>query len=85
MRYLVLMGMLVPVLAMMAVSAASASPATRAGSGPSVTFTVSARIIGASASVGAGHAPPLARMVPRRTTVSAADGRPVRALIYDFE
>ena len=63
----------------------SRSPAIRYDIGSSAVIMVSARIIGASARVGAGRAPPLPRMVPRRTTVSAADGRPVAALVYDFE
>ena len=62
----------------------SGSPATRYDSGASATVTVSARILRSSARVGAGQAPP-PRMVPRRTTVSAADGRLVAALVYDFE
>ena len=100
MRYLTGMALLVPrlaiVLAAFAATAAAAAPATggaietrspssRYASGGSAQATVSARIINASARVGDGLAPPLARMVPRRTTVSAADGGSVAALIYDFE
>ena len=48
-------------------------------------MTVSARIVRASASVGAGLGPPAPGMVPRLTLVSAADGRAVPALVYDFE
>ena len=59
------------------------SPVMRYDNGSAVTVTVSARIIHDSAQAGAGHAPP--RMVPRRTTVSAADGSPAAALVYDFE
>ena len=92
------MEMLVPSLvALIAVSApavaapgaeragGSRSTAIRYDSGSSAVITVSARIISASARVGVGRASPLPRMVPRRTTVSAADGRPVAALVYDFE
>ena len=61
------------------------SPAMRHDNGSSATATISARIIRNSARIGAQHAPPLARMVPRPTTVSAADGRLVAALVYDFE
>ena len=61
------------------------SPSSRYASGGSAQATVSARIINASARVGDGLAPPLPRMVPRRTTVSAADGGSVAALVYDFE
>ena len=63
----------------------SGSPAIRFDSASSLQVTVGARIIGSSAKVGAGLAPPFRRMVPRRTTVSAADGRAVPALVYDFE
>ena len=63
----------------------SPSPATRFDGGVSATVTISARIIRHSARVGAGLAPPAPRMVPRRAMVSAADGRPVPALVYDFE
>ena len=97
MRYFQVMEMLVPSLAaLIAVSAtaapapgsfagASASTAIRHQSGASLEFTVSARIIRAWASIGAGFAPPASRMVPRRTTITAADGRLVAALVYDFE
>ena len=71
-------------MAMAAVSA-TATPARRIDAGSSATATVSARIISGSARIGAGFAPPLARMAPRPTTLSAADGRPVAALVYDFE
>jgi hypothetical protein len=63
----------------------SISPARRFDGGASATVTVSARIIRRSASVGAGLGPPAPRMVPRTATVSAADGRAVPALVYDFE
>ena len=63
----------------------SISPASRFDGGASASFTVSARIIRQSASVGAGRGPPAPRMVPRAATVSAADGRAVPALVYDFE
>jgi len=63
----------------------SFSPAARFESGASAHFTVSARIICQSASVGAGRAPPAPRMVPRAATVSAADGSAVPALVFDFE
>ena len=63
----------------------SAAPGLRFASGASATALVSARIIGQSARIGAGFAPPGPRMVPRTATVTAADGRPVPALVYDFE
>ena len=100
MRYLAGMGLLVPRLALgiaafTATAAAAAptaggsietrSPSSRYASGGSAQANVSARIINASARVGDGLAPPLTRMVPRRTTVSAADGSSVAALVYDFE
>ena len=64
---------------------ASRSPAIRYEAGASLNVTVQARIIQTSASVGASLDPPAPRMVPRRTTVSAADGRAIPALVYDFE
>jgi len=100
MRYFAVMGLFNPTLAMLIVvlpaSAAAAaqasgraresgSPAVRYDTGSSAQIIVRARITRASASVGAGLAPPMPRMVPRHTTVSAADGRPVAALVYDFE
>ena len=100
MRYFAAMGLFVPTLAMLiavlpasAAAAAqasgrareSSSPAVRYDTGSSAHVIVRARIIRASASVGAGLAPPMPRMVPRHTTISAADGRRVAALVYDFE
>ena len=66
-------------------SEAARSMPTRFGQGASASATISARIIRASASVGHGLGPPAHAMVPRRTTLSAADGSPVAALVYDFE
>lgn len=66
-------------------AAAAPAPALRYTDGASATATVSARIISAPARVGAGFGPPMARMEARRTFVSAADGRAVAAVIYDFE
>jgi len=103
MRYFVVMGMRVPLLAALlglfsitatAAPAAqpaleggavSSSPATRFEGGASAHATVTARIIGQSASVGAGRAPPATQMMPRAARVSAADGSTVPALVYDFE
>jgi len=96
-RYFESMVEFVPVLAaIMALSATASardvdgmgrsnSTAMRFDTGTSVTVTVRARILRASASVGAGFGPPAPRLAPRRTTVSAADGRAVPALVYDFE
>ena len=95
MRYFESMDLLVPTLAALIASSAAPAPTTaharhpgtsqRYDRGSSSRFTVRARIIRATARVGDGLAPPHPRMVPRRTTVSAADGRPVAALVYDFE
>ena len=73
---------------------ASAAPAADRAPGPAsvvridkiglAEVTVRARIIRTAARVGAGLAPP-AHMIARRTTVSAADGRLVPAMVYDFE
>jgi hypothetical protein len=79
-----------------ATTAASATAATlrhdaprpvtmRFGQGASASATISARIIRASARVGHGLGPPAHAMVPRRATLSAADGSPIAALVYDFE
>ena len=62
----------------------SGAAAVRYDWGSSTQFAARARIM-RSASVGAGLAPPRPRLVPRRTTVSASDGRPVAALVYDLE
>ena len=78
------MALLAPALASLIASSVPAADAVRFDPA-AATVTVSARIIASSARVGAGLAPPRPRMVPRRATVSAADGQPVAALIYDFE
>ena len=92
-RYPVAMAMFVSTLSLLAAAAtapplgapvAQRSPTVRAEGG-AVSFTVSARIVSASASIGAAFGPPGPCMVARRTTVSAADGRLVAALVYDFE
>ena len=62
----------------------SGAAAVRYDWGSSARFEARARIMN-SASVGAGLAPPRPRLVPRRTTVSASNGRPVVALVYDLE
>jgi hypothetical protein len=63
----------------------SFSPATRFAGGATATATVTARIIRQSASVGGGRGPPAPLMAARATSVTAADGRVVPALVYDFE
>ena len=65
-------------------AAAASSTATRF-SGASVAATVTARIVRTSARVGAGLGPPAPLMQPRNTTVTAADGAAIPALVYDFE
>ena len=99
MRYSAAMGMRIPVVAaMIAFSASAASAAERTDSPVSaVRFDIRAsahayayakvggRIINTSARVGADLSPPAPNMIARRTTVSAADGRFVPALVYDFE
>jgi hypothetical protein len=66
-------------------SSISSSPVRRAAGGASAIATVSVRILHAAAAVGEGRGAPGLLMVPCRTTVSAADGSPVPALVYDFE
>jgi hypothetical protein len=66
-----------------AVATASTGP-TRFG-GASLTVTISARIIRASARVGVDLGAPAPGMKPRQASVSAADGSQVPALVYDFE
>ena len=80
------MAMLVLGLAALTVplSGANGSPDTRFDRAGSAETLIQARIIRA-ASVGPGRGPPVPRMVPRRTTVAATDGRLVAALIYDLE
>ena len=53
--------------------------------GASASATILARIIRSSARIGVGLGPPAKGMVARAMTVSAADGRAVPALVYDFE
>jgi len=88
------MGMRIPVVAAMIAVLASAAPAAERVAGPSSAIrfdtrasaqaTVGGRVINSSARVGADLAAPL-NMIARRTTVSAADGSLVPALVYDFE
>ncbi len=93
MRYSVAMIMLVSLSAALMMAAAPAaqglgtsrSPAFRFEGGASASVTISARIVRHSARIGASLGPPAARMVPRPTYVSAVDGRPVPALVYDYE
>ncbi len=96
MRYFAAMAMFIPTMAaMIALSGAAAqgaerveqsvASATRFSQGSSAGATIGGRIIGSAVRVGAAFDPPEARMVPRLTTVSAADGRLVPALVYDFE
>ena len=62
---------------------ATASSATRTGA--SAIATVSARIVRDSARIGAAFGAPAAGMVARPTTIAAADGSAVPALVYDFQ
>ena len=64
--------------------AATAPSAQRSPGGATATAMISVRIISSSARIGA-DGPPLPDMVPRASTIAAADGSPVAALIYDFE
>ncbi len=82
------------VAALIAVSASAATAAERTVSTDtavrfdtrvSVQATARGRIISDYARVGADLSPPAANMTPRPTTVSAADGSLVPALVYDFE
>ena len=70
----------------LAVATQAASPvARRSIGGATATAAISARIISSSARVGHNLPPPTSAMAPRAATVTAADGSPVAALIYDFE
>ena len=78
-----------PAVASSAIGSASfnsalSAPARRSPGGASATITVSVTITSNAARIGHG-APPAAGMIPRVSTIAAADGRPVDALIYDFE
>ncbi len=64
---------------------ASTAYAVRFEKRTSATATIGGRIISDAARIGAKLAPPAANMVARSTTVSAADGSLVPALVYDFE
>ena len=64
--------------------AVAPSTAQRSPGGATAVATVSVRIISDSARIGPG-APPLPDMTPRASTIAAADGSQVAALIYDFE
>jgi hypothetical protein len=80
-------------LAMLAAAATAAAPITapsapqsaRQSPAGEASFTVSARIIANPARIGRDYPPPRPNMVARRATTTAADGREVPALIYDFE
>ena len=100
MRYVAFMGMMFPVTAALLVVASPAvgravtvaasdggapASALRFADGASASVTVSARIVRAAAIVGGDGAPPAPGMIARQATVTAADGRAVPALIYDFE
>ena len=87
------MAALILPLAMIAAAASAAAPITAPGASASArrspageaSFTVSARIIANSARIGRDYPAPRPNMVAKRATVTAADGRAVPALIYDFE
>ena len=51
----------------------------------SARATARGRVISDYARVGAELSPPAANMTPRSTTVTAADGSLVPAIVYDFE
>jgi membrane associated rhomboid family serine protease len=93
MGYSPVMAMIVPALAALLAAAATPATAPLAGAsmastrftGAAAVFSVSARIIRNSARVGAGFGPPRPAMQARATTVTAADGAAVPALVYDFE
>ena len=95
MRYLVSMGMRISIVAaLIAVSASAATAAERTASADtalrfetraSARATVGGRIIKDYARVGAELPPPGVSMTARPTTVTAADGSLVPALVYDFE
>ena len=82
-------GWLVPLAALAAsslpapVPGGGVSSAQRAGGAASAQ--VSVRIVRTAAIVGHGRAGPRGAQPPRAATIEAADGSPVRALIYDFE
>ena len=76
----------------LAALAASSLPAPPAGTSSvaqraagSATAQIMVRIVRTSASIGHGRVPPPGAHPPRAATLAAADGRPVHALIYDFE
>jgi hypothetical protein len=87
------MAVLILPLMMIAAAATAAAPIVVPGASQSArrspageaSFTVSARIIAQSARIGRDYPAPQPNMVARRATITAADGRAVPALVYDFE
>lgn len=93
MVYYHVMAALILPLAMIAAAATAAAPITAPGAPESArrslageaSFTASVRIIANSARIGRDYPAPLPNMVAKRAAVTAADGRVLPALIYDFE
>ena len=87
MGYYTVMAALILPLAMIAAAAAApaVAPSARRSISGEASFTATVRIITQSARIGRDLPPPQPNMVARRATVTAADGRAVPALIYDFE
>lgn len=92
MGYFSAMAVFVPLLAFAALVAPTTDGVARSGgatatrfSGASATVRISARIVRDAARIGAAFGAPAANMVPRRTTLAAADGTAVPALVYDFQ
>ncbi len=94
MRYLASMGMRISIVAALIAVSASATAAERVASADtavrfetraSARATVGGRVISDYARVGAELPPPGVSMTARPTTVTAADGSLVPALVYDFE
>jgi hypothetical protein len=92
MGYFSAMAVFVPLLAFAALVAPTTDGAVRSGattasrfSGAAATVRISARIVRDAARIGERFGAPAANMVARRTTLAAADGTAVPALVYDFQ
>ena len=93
MGYYHAMAALILPLALIAAAAAAAAPMTASDAAGSArrspageaSFAASVRIIANPARIGRDYPAPQPNMAARRATVTAADGRAVPALIYDFE
>jgi hypothetical protein len=74
---------MIALLSLMLASATTPAASPQQGAGRA-EFRVSARIVRDSAAVGEGRAAPVGAQ-PRAAELSAADGSPIAAIVYDFQ